>query len=644
MTSKLLLLFPLTKPLAITAITIVSLLLTGCNGHSTDMSDDDINFDTSKIVQVDNSTLVNQSAELALFYPDDQISNIHWQQTSGATVTLLTSNTKVIAFTPKTAGSYSFTVSFTLNNNATQTLTHSLIVNEQENKIATRLAHTVLSDNDVSLRVFLDAAIDSTTIEWQQTSGPDINFSQAQVSGELVVFFTAPSVNKDTLLIFEASASDNNQSYSDNVVVLVEPAENITSNAYFDSRVAAVTPYNNSSPYADNLVDCVYSNSLSSSCTLATLPLLSKESTTLTVNNIMDRVVVSHPWMGDRFKEFLTNSDANNDFKNLLRATTAIVISYDIRPSFYWAATGAIYLDAGNFWLTPDERDTINEAPDYRSDFGSELQFVMPWRYVKDNDYADSYFSAEQRVTRSTTEGFYRLASLLYHELAHANDFFPSTEWFSHDDDTRILDAALSPSFESDGLAVALPLQSSEMRSLAQVSFSGESATATEQAYSASDIEAFFSPDFASGYYAYSSEREDYALLFEELMMQARFRVFRDVAITNLPTGDDISATDYIVTWGQRGRIGEERIKPRVAYSATRVLAEFDSIEALTQIPTPIPMIAGDNWLDNLTISPGTDSEKASQQLRKVNILPAEQPMMQQPVSHFYYHKKLPKQ
>jgi len=632
------------KRLTVTVFAAMSLILSGCNGHSSDIPDDDINAETGKIVQVDVTAFTGQSAELALFYPDEQLSNIQWQQTSGATITLLTKNSKVIAFTPQTAGNYSFDVSFSVSNGANLTLSNTIFVNEQINKIATRLAHTVLSDNKVSLRVFTQPSIDDSSIRWQQISGPEVSLNQdnnvsGNTDGELAIFFTAPNVSKDTLLTFEATANDTNQDYSDQVMVLVEPAANIASNAYFDDRVAQVFPYNSNSPYANNLVNCVYSNILSSSCTLEKLPLLAKENTTPTINNIMDRVVVSHQWMGDRFKDFITNSDINNDFKRLLRATTAIVISYDIRPSFYWAATGAIYLDAENFWLTTDERDTINEAPDFRADFGQELQFFMPWRYVKDNDYADSHFTVEKRVTRTTNDGFYRLASLLYHELAHANDFFPSSEWFSHSEQSRVLDAALSTNFESDSLAVAFPLQNSEMRSLAQVSFAGESATAIEKLYSTNDIETFFSPDLATGFYAYSSEREDYALLFEELMMQSRFNVFRDVAITNLPTGDNINATDYMVTWGQRGRIGQENIKQRVAYSASRVLPEFDSRQALTQIAAPITMISGDNWLDNLTISPTANALEASKKRKKLNELSTEQ---QRPISGWYYHKGFP--
>lgn len=623
---------------------IFSIFLIGCNGHSTDLPDDDINNDTAKIVQVDDVININQSAELVLFYPDDNISDIVWQQTSGDEVTLLTSTSKVIAFTPVSAGEYSFTVSFSLNQENNQSLTHTISVQSESHKINTKVAHAVLSGNNVSLRTFIDNSLDTSSITWQQISGPNIDFSQDNVEGELSVFFTAPDVEKDTLLTFQTAVNDADTSYTDNVVILVEPAAPIASNAYFDDRVANVFPYNSTSPYADSIVGCVYSNTLSSSCTLSTLPLLAANSEALSINDIMDRLVVSHEWMGDRFLDFLVENDDNDDFKNLLRATTAIVISYDVRPSFYWAATGAIYLDPDNFWLTPDERDTINEAPDFRSDFGKELQFVMPWRYVKDNDYADNYFPIDSRTTRTSSDGFYRLASLLYHELAHANDFFPSTEWFTHDDTSRVLDAAVSTNFESDGLAVIYPLQSSEMRALASVSFSGESATPDQKNYTPSDIETFFSPDRATGYYAYSSEREDYALLFEELMMQSRFNVFRDVAITNLPTGDDIFASDYIVTWGQRGRIGEEEIKERVLYSAERVLPEFNSVDALAEVPTPIMMTPGDNWIENLSISPIVDDAKGLVRGKKISNLEVQLDNTNRPLPDVYYHKDLPKE
>ena len=568
--------------------------------------------DTSQsgIVQLDETQHINQGVDLLLFIPEQPISNILWQQTSGESVALLATNSKVISFTPSIAGEYSFTASFIDKNNMSQSLQKTVFVEDQVNKVTARLSHTVLADNKVSFRSQLDESIDSNTLIWEQVAGPKVSLTTDTSNDEVTLFFDAPQVDSDTIITFKVSANDtsSNTIYSDHVAVLVEPATPISSNAYFSDRKATVFAYNGNSPYAQNLVNCVYSNALSSSCTLAQLPLIAEEvkgsSATPSIDSIMDRVMVSHQWMGDRFKDFLTANDANNDIKNLLRATTAIVIAYDVRPSFYWAATGAIYLDAENFWLTPQERDTINEAPDFRADFGNDLQFIMPWRYVKDNAYASQGYSKSARVNRTAADGLYRLTSLMYHELAHANDFFPSNEWYIHNNELRILDAAVSSNFESDALSISFPLASQEMRDLGQVSFAGETASQTQKDYLPSDIEGFFSPDRATDFYAYSSLREDYAMLFEELMMQSRFGIIRDVAITNQPTGTSISASDYVVTWGQRGRIGDDKLKARVLFSASRVLPEFDSQAAMLLVPAPIEMVKGDDWIDNLTISP----------------------------------------
>lgn len=639
------------------------LLITSCDHNSdnrvTDVPVENINNSNSNssvtddiidnIIQIDEEQAINQSIDLLLHFPFDTVGQIKWQQTAGEPVTILAKNSKVVSFVPSRAGDYSFSVSFTLNNGIEQTLEKTVTVSDDSNKLTSRLSHAVLAENKVSLRSELHNTININTLVWQQIKGPDVTLTTDNSNGKLAIFFDAPQVDIDTIITFKVSATDdsNNTTYYDKVAVLVEPTKTINSNAYFSDRKARVFAYNSDSPYAENLETCIYSNDLTSSCTLIQTPLIAKEvkssSATPSVENIMDRVVVSHQWMGDRFKDFITTNDPHNDMKNLLRATTAIVIAYDIRPSFYWAATGAIYLDAENFWLTPQERDTINEAPDFRADFGNDLQFLMPWRYVKNNAYASRGYSKATRVTRSPADALYRLTSLMYHELAHANDFFPSNEWYIHSSEQRVLDAAVSSNFESDKLAISLPLTSQEMRNLGQVSFAGETATQTQKNYLPVDIEGFFSPDRASDFYAYSSLREDYATLFEELMMQNRFAVIRDVAITNQPSGNNISATDYIVTWGQRGRIGDEKLRDRVIFSASRVLPEFDSQAAMNLVPAPIEMLEGKNWLDNLTISPtqANTSNKIKNRMRTRmrNITTETEPVNN---SNRYYQKPLP--
>lgn len=618
-----------------------TLVLSACGGGSS-QPDNTNNVDTiGSILQLEESLSINQGVDLILYFPEGDLTNIQWQQTAGDSVDILAPTSKAIGFTPNSAGEYSFSVSFNNDGGTSQTLTKSITVAEESSLITTRLAHEVRSGNKVSLRTEVNADIDNDLLNWEQVAGPTVTLTDTNTNGKLAIFFDAPQVNQDTYLSFEASISADGIKHTDTVTILVESADTISNNAYFDTRVAKVFPYNESSPYKDNVVDCVYSNTLTSSCTLSKLPLIASEVQNAadipSVDTIMDRVVVSHQWMGEKFESFLINNDPHDDIKRLLRATTAIVISYDVRPSFYWAATGAIYLDANNFWLTAQERDTINEAPDYRADFGNDLQFVMPWRYVKDNDYAYSTIPTSVRTDRTESDGLYRLTSLMYHELAHANDFFPSSRWSTYSSSQRILDAAVSNSTQSDNLSVALPLKSQTMRDLAQVSFAGESATNTQKSYLPTDIETFFSPDAATDFYAYSSLREDYAMLFEELMMQKRFDIFRDVAITNQPIGDNIFSSDYKVTWGQRGRIGEQDVQPRVLFSASRVLPEFDSETALMTVPTPIQMTSGNDWIENLTISP-IQSNKQKNAKRVYTTI-----QEQQAIPYQYHHKSLPK-
>lgn len=609
-------------------VCVCFLLFSACN--------DSVVSDVEKINTVNKETMVNQSVNFFLYFPNKVITDIKWTQTSGPVTVFLANTSKVIAFTPSIAGEYQFEVSFN-NNGESQQLSHFLTVLDEVSVINARLDHAVLEQNNVSLRAEISADIAIDSISWEQLSEEKVTF----IENGLSVNFEAPSVDKDTLLTFEVKGTANGILVSDTVTILVEDSDLIKNNAYFKDRTASTFPYDNTGPYAQDIVNCVYSNQLTSSCPLEKLPLIAHQSLTPTVEDIMSRVVVSHRWMGDRFRDFLLHNDNNNDFKNLLRATTAIVISYDVRPSFYWAATGAIYLDPKNFWLSPDERDTINESPDYRASFGRELQFTMPWRYIKDNDYATDYPSETIRITRNENDSLYRLASLLYHELAHANDFFPKTEWFIHDQSSRVLDAALSTNFESDNLAIAYPLFGDEIYALAQVSFSGETATSFQKSYLPSDIKDFFKIEVANDYYNYSSPREDYAMLFEELMMQTRYQVLRDTAVTNLPSGENTSIRDYIVAWGQRGRIGETNIKDRVEFVTKRILPEFESAMIIANLPPPIAMIEGDDWLDNLSISPtvtGKDSNVKAMNADKFNsrLYPGVTG------KRTYYHKELP--
>ena len=137
----------------------------------------------------------------------------------------------------------------------------------------------------------------------------------------------------------------------------------LISNVGFIHVTTGVQPYDPFAPYAPILDDCVYLGQRDEDdpCTLLRLPVIGLESPVPTVDDVMGRVLVSHAWMGRRFREVIESFPP--EFLLLFRPITAIVISGDVRPSFYWTTTAATYLDPNTLWLTDEERRTVTQRP-----------------------------------------------------------------------------------------------------------------------------------------------------------------------------------------------------------------------------------------------------------------------------------------
>lgn len=559
-------------------------------GLSSQSTDSDITF------WLESDYAAAQPVAIVATLPDSQGALFNWRQLSGPNVELISSESPVLGMELPQSGDYQFELTVTQNSSQQQAIVSLTAAAQNPDALNIRLDHQAAEGDSVSLR--LDDTGSSETASWCQVSGPAIKVDLTTPERPQMV---APQVDQDTRIHIRASRGDQ----TDDVYLLITSEPQINEDALFDTRLARVHAYNPNSVYAQALQKCIYNNQVRlTQCTVSELPLLGQSNASPDLDAIMDRVVVSHDWMGDNFRAFLNSKDPHGDFATLLQSVTAVVISYDIRPSFYWVATGAIYLDPSDLWLTPAERDTINEAPDFRSGFGNELQFLMPWRYVKNNDYASAFFSPAVRVNRTLDDIEPDLASLLYHELAHANDFFPISIHSSisaptlYDEFVRRNNAQ---SLISDMLTRNYPLQSSEMSSLAQVRFRGETASDTQKAYLPADVTGFFSPDIASDFYAYSTTREDAAMLFEEAMMSHRLGIYRDVAVTNSP--ENPNAENVIVDWGQRGRIGDDTLQARAILVVDAMMPALDGTQLVADLPDPIAMTQGDSWAQNLDLN-----------------------------------------
>ena len=193
----------------------------------------------------------------------------------------------------------------------------------------------------------------------------------------------------------------------------------------FESAATAdsVEVYVPDSSWADVLKRCVFVDDVETACTLAQLPFISADGTTPSKQAIMERLLVSHDWMGERFQEVL--DAASPDLLRMFGSTTAILIGSEVRPSFYYALNAAIQLDPAVLWQTLEEKRTVSTAQDFRTEFGRELRFVFLQRAVIDGEAAVRFFSLEDDSERSFADIEIPVMQLLYHELTHAIDAMP---------------------------------------------------------------------------------------------------------------------------------------------------------------------------------------------------------------------------
>ncbi len=572
---------------------------------------------------------VGKNAGVTVAGCSSAIASVQWRQTGGASVPLPADKTQTISFDPPEPGSYGFEVTykdaFGVERKEAQTLQVAAAPSSETARLTVRASHSVRMGGKVSLRAWpsLPEGDSLKTIVWTQLEGPAVTLDTRNPRQAL---FTAPTVSRDTLIRLRATLyTTQGKVDSDEAMVLVEykqqaPASD--SNAMWaGDQISRTYPYKPNGPYASVLRNCVYDPGIYHSgprynvCVLGTLPFIAQQKggATPTVDEVMDRVLVSHDWLGRNFEAFLREHDANGDMRRMLGSVTAIVLSTHIRPSFYYAGTGAIYLDGESFWLTPEERDTMNEAPDYRSEFGNALQFDTLWRYTKDNQRLFKYYDPAARITRPLDDVRNEATWLMFHELTHALDFMPPSAYASLQN-YRSAWESIYPRFAnyqltSDRVQAQYPLSSQPMLALGDVLFRGKTATAQQKAYTPADIAGFFAPDLATDDYAYSTSREDTAMTLEEFLMQRRQGIRRDFAISDdFPTGT--TGSNIVVRWGQRGRIGEPAIRPR-ARAVVAELAPWAGENEVDLLPAPIPMRAGESWTANLEQPAATPRVKA---------------------------------
>ena len=556
------------------------------------------------------------------------LADVSWTQVSGPAVNLLASGSPTVSFEPAAAGTVRLRADVHLADGSAASATTEVVVTAAPTGsfITLRADHSVRPETATSVRAWPTLVGGDTvaSIVWTQVSGPTVTMDTAN---NKLLMFKSPKVSADTVLKFRAvMTTSSGRTDQDEVMVGVE-TQAAKPNGYMFSATERVHPYRSAGVYTGVLARCAYDIGLyyvdsgnTNFCSSATLPLLQTEAGTgaiPSVAQIMGRVLVSHDFLGANFEQFLLTQDPHQDFRRLLAGTSAIVLGSHVRPSYYTAATGAIYLDANQLWLTPEQRDVVTEVPDYRLAFDDLLNFSNFGRQIKNNTYARRSFPTTSRSTRSGDELVLEIGRLLYHELGHASDFFPPNQRALNPAQSIWANAVgrIGVNLTSDLLAQQYPLQSAEMKGLGQVLFQGAAPTDVQKAYTAAQVGGFFGADRASDDYAYSiyqnnNSREDLAMLFEEFMMSYRHGIQYDIAFTNVYK-DGMTFDDVIVGWGERGRIAEAAVKPRIKLVLAGIAPWIDPA-AVDSLPASIMMRPGLSWTANLALGPNGPAAQPS--------------------------------
>ncbi|QPG06881.1 PKD domain-containing protein [Salinimonas marina] len=540
--------------------------------------------------------------------PGHQLDTVTWLFEDDD-IEVLAPTSGTIGFDAPAAGTYPFTVTATDTSGNTQTLRRQLTVTaEPAGPVQLRLSHQAVESGRVSLKVTVSNPDTIEQIDWQVINGPTVSFTRAGEPEALAdtVYFQAPAVTTDTLIEIEVSVQrSSGEVHKDNAYVMVTDTPAAVQGFFANNDIypTDLMQAYRDGPYSQALERCVYTSELARSCRFSTLPLIGQlQQDTPDIETILQRTLVSHRWMGVAFEQFLLTSAASADIRRLLRAATAVVIAYDIRPSFYWSATGAIYLDANQLWQTPAQRDTLDRAPDYRTSFGDTLQYRSSWRYVANNElyYPQAGLPETKRLSRTQSQVNAALTWLLFHELAHANDFFPPSSWARLSASDSPLSYANNHAPVSVRFSQDFELASDTLSELAQVSYGGATATTTQQALTVADIAGEFAADSAVSMYSYFTVQEDFATLFERFMMLHRLQVEADIGLFDSDAFADETLT---ISWAQRNRINASHIQARAGYVVHQLLPELATAEAQNAMPAPQLFSPGTDWFT--TFSPG---------------------------------------
>ncbi|EOB6680294.1 hypothetical protein [Vibrio vulnificus] len=354
-------------------------------------------------------------------------------------------------------------------------------------------------------------------------------------------------------------------------------------------------------------IECakIYKQNLS--CSLEKIrPIGANRADDITLDEIQSRLLVSHQWMAESFIAALKAID-DQDLLNLFKPLNTIVLSYDIRPSFYHSRTASMYIDARYLWRDYSDWRTIHQQDDYRKEFAREFTYENASRYVYGQTLnyvtVSNQYDSMRNSTRSAEKIAPGLFRLLAHELAHANDLLPPHDLIELASRGTILNEVEDANHIYSQLSSTYGLTSQLLLEAAETSFHGKPMTDLVRNSTGEQAGGEFETDGAAAFYGYSTEREDVATLFENYMMHKKYGAINEVAFVSVPQTEAYTCDDWKILWGQRDRLSDKNVRSRVLFVAQQILNQTpqvieENLPPVSSVPTAMPI--GKGWCETL--------------------------------------------
>ncbi|MBF0443366.1 MAG: hypothetical protein HQK54_15775, partial [Oligoflexales bacterium] len=343
-----------------------------------------------------------------------------------------------------------------------------------------------------------------------------------------------------------------------------------------DTLLVPLKPYRLNSPYASSLYLCTRTEDPAKS-----LPYLGNEAGPITRDHILNRLMVSDSWMGQRFEEFLDfmAEKTQGDFYQLVKPLKTIAITADISEpggAHYTFATSRITIEATRLYLSAEEKKSLTgEAKkSILSDYSKKLDFRhFEKKLCKDTKCLVS--KTDANGDRSREDVFYLFAETFYHELAHANDYYQpkkyvpelSDELKKLNMDEKNLSSKLQELFPTESVDSAFHNLFGTDRDI--IIKSQADLDAINAKWNKDYVSSFLKNNSAVRLYGLNNEKEHLATSFAAFMIYLRFGFSPRTYILN--------PDDKTIYYGEKERIAMPRVLADIKEAAKLVMPQLST-------------------------------------------------------------------